>query len=79
MEPIRGRAVHLEQPVAHGAPTVVLGSAFFLHDGDTRFLREALHRGGEVDALVFHDEFENAAARSAAEAVVGLLLRADVE
>ena len=79
VEPVGGGFVQHEESLAQFAALVVTGCGFVLENGDTGFLREAADRGGEVDAFVFHDELEDAAPGAAAEAVVGLLLRADVE
>jgi hypothetical protein len=68
-----------EEPLAQFAALVITGGGFVLQNGQAGFLREAADRGGEVDAFVFHDELEDAASGAAAEAVIGLLLRADVE
>ena len=79
MEPVGGEFVEFEQALAQGAAVVVTGGGRFLFDGDAGFLGKSADGGGEVEAFVFHDELEDAAAGAAAEAVIGLFLRADVE
>ena len=74
-----GEAVEVEQLVPKVAALIVTRGRLFLDQGDPGPLGQSADRGGEVDPLVFHDKFEDAPAGPAAEAVVGLLLGADVK
>lgn len=79
LEPVGGDFVQFEEASAQFAALVIARCGGFLDDRDPGFLGQSADGGGEVDAFVFHDELEDAAARAAAEAVVGLLLRTHVE
>ena len=79
VEPVCGGFVQREESLAQFAALVVTGCGFIFEKGYAGFLGQAADRGGEVNAFIFHDELEDAASGAAAEAVVGLLLRADME
>ncbi len=79
MEPGRRFNVEGEQAFADLVATIVIRAARFLDDGNPRTLGEAAHRADKVEMLVVHDETKNRPARTAAEAVIGLPLRVDVE
>jgi hypothetical protein len=69
----------LQQAITETATLFIALRCLFLGDRDTRSLSQSPDRSGEIHPFVFHDEFEHAAARAAAKAVVGLLLRADMK
>jgi folate-binding Fe-S cluster repair protein YgfZ len=71
--------VQVEEAGTQSATVVLVGRSIFFEDGDSGALGQTTNGRAEVHALVFHDKFEDAAAGTAAEAVVSLLLRADME
>ena len=58
---------------------IVLRTPGLFDNGNSRALGKPAHRRGKIQVFIIHDETENRPAGAAAEAMIGLALRVDME